>query len=68
MLALAGRLGVNYPDEFRILGVEVADPFTIGGDLHPAVRAAIPRLCRRVLELLDPADAGLPATAAPTLG
>lgn len=52
MIALARQLGVNYPDEFHILGVEVADPFTLGGDLHPAVRAAIPRLCQRVRDLL----------------
>ena len=55
MVALARRLGVNYPDEFHILGVEVADPFTLGGDLHPAVQAAIPRLCRRVRDILSPA-------------
>ncbi len=52
MVALAKRLGLDYPDEFHILGVEVADPFTLGGDLHPAVRAAIPKLCRRVRNLL----------------
>ena len=51
MIALARRLGVNYPAEFHILGVEVADPFTLGGDLHPAVQAALPRLCRRRLHL-----------------
>ena len=56
MVALAEQLGVNYPDEFHILGVEVADPFTLGGDLHPAVRAAIPSLCRRVCDLLNPAE------------
>lgn len=54
MVALAKQLGLNYPAEFHILGVEVADPFTLGGDLHPAVQAAIPELCRRVKELLLP--------------
>jgi len=53
MIALAEKLGLAYPDEFHILGVEVADPFTLGGDLHPAVRDALPKLCRRVCDLLE---------------
>ena len=65
MVALASQLEVNYPDEFHILGVEVADPFTLGGDLHPAVQAAIPRLCQRVRDLLNPAAMELHSSAAP---
>lgn len=65
MVALARQLEVNYPDQFHILGVEVADPFTLGGDLHPAVRAAIPRLCKRVRDLLAPTAVELHPNAAP---
>lgn len=47
MLDLATRLGLHFPRRLRIVAVEVLDPFTIGGAMTPAVRAALPELCAR---------------------
>jgi hydrogenase maturation protease len=52
MLALARQLQLEFPKEFRIFAVEVADPHTLGGPMTPAVRDAIPALCARVREAL----------------
>lgn len=52
MLELARQLQLEFPQEFRIFAVEVADPHTIGGPMTPAVRDAIPSLCARVREAL----------------
>ena len=41
-LALARKLGLPTPAEVEIIAVEAADCHTIGGAMHPAVRAAIP--------------------------
>ena len=41
-LRLARQLELPVPDEVRIVAVEAADCSTIGGAMHPAVRAAIP--------------------------
>jgi hydrogenase maturation protease len=48
MIAMARELELEFPKNFRIFAVEVADPHTIGGEMTPAVRAAIPALCDRV--------------------
>ncbi len=42
-LKLARALGLPAPEEVTIVAVEPADCFTIGGEMHPAVAAAIPR-------------------------
>ncbi|MBI5395421.1 MAG: hydrogenase maturation protease [Verrucomicrobia bacterium] len=52
MVALARQLQLDFPKEFRIFAVEVADARTIGGPMTPAVRDAIPQLCARVCEAL----------------
>jgi hydrogenase maturation protease len=52
MLAIARELELDFPKEFRIIAMEVADPLTIGGALTPAVEKAIPQLCDRVCEAL----------------
>jgi len=41
-LALARQLGLAAPREVLIIAVEAADCLTVGGEMHPAVRAAIP--------------------------
>ncbi len=41
VIALARRLGLAAPDEVVIIGVEAADTTTVGGAMHPEVRAAI---------------------------
>lgn len=48
VLALSRRLGLQVAEEVAILAVEAADCATLGGEMHPAVRAAIPVLIRIV--------------------
>jgi len=48
MLALARRLELRFPERFRIVAVEVRDPFTIGGAMTPEVRQALPAICEDV--------------------
>jgi hydrogenase maturation protease len=48
VLALSRRLGLPVAEEVAILAVEAADCSTLGGEMHPAVRAAIPVLIRIV--------------------
>lgn len=48
VLALSRRLGLPVAEEVAILAVEAADCATLGGEMHPAVRAAIPVLIRIV--------------------
>ncbi len=42
-LALARSLGLAIPEDVLIVAVEPADCLTVGGAMHPAVAAAIPR-------------------------
>ncbi|MGD0012929.1 MAG: hypothetical protein ABSD56_00675 [Bryobacteraceae bacterium] len=42
-LALARQLSLDAPEEITIIAVEAADCHTVGGSMHPAVAAAIPR-------------------------
>lgn len=46
-LALGCRLGLLMPRAVRVLAVEVADPFTLGTVLSPAVAAALPEIVGR---------------------
>lgn len=52
MIAVAGQLALDFPTEFHILAVEVADPHTIGGAMTPEVAAAVPELVRRAAALV----------------
>jgi len=47
MIELARRLELRFPERLRIVAVEVRDPHTIGGEMSPEVRAALPELCAR---------------------
>ena len=51
-LGLARRLGLPAPEEVIILAVETADCTTLGGNMHPAVLAAIPKVVRYVAEII----------------
>jgi hydrogenase maturation protease len=53
MFAMAALLGLDFPKDVRILAVEAADLETVGGSMTPAVRATIPSLCTRILQLLS---------------
>jgi hydrogenase maturation protease len=47
-LALGSLLGLPMPREIRIFAIEVADPFTLGTDLTPAVKQAVAAAIDRV--------------------
>ena len=51
-LALARQLGLKVADEVIFLAVEAYDCTTLGGEMHPAVAAAIPRLLTMVQEMM----------------
>lgn len=48
-LALGRQLGLAMPREVRILAVEVEDPFTLGTELTPQLRRALPGIVQRLL-------------------
>jgi len=48
MIAIAKRMELEFPTQFKIFAVEVVDTQTLGGEMTPAVRAAIPEVCERV--------------------
>jgi len=52
MLKIAEMLDIDFPDDIRILAVEVADPHTIGGGLSLPVAGVLNELVRRVEECL----------------
>ena len=41
ILAAAANLGLDAPQEVTVIGVEAADCVTVGGEMHPDVRAAV---------------------------
>lgn len=47
-LALGSHLGLQMPDTVRVVGIEVQDPFTLGAELTPPLRAAFPRIVEQV--------------------
>lgn len=47
-LALGRHLGLPMPQQVRIFAIEVADPFTLGAALSPALQAALPAIVERV--------------------
>jgi len=53
MLAIAEQCEIDFPDDFRIFAIEVEDPYTIGGEMCPAVQASIPAVCTRVIEAAE---------------
>ncbi|HUK73656.1 MAG TPA: hydrogenase maturation protease [Streptosporangiaceae bacterium] len=50
LAAVARRLGLGFPDQTRVLAVEVAGPLIFGAPLSEPVAAAVAPLARRVLE------------------
>ena len=48
VIAIADRLRLDFPDEIKILAVEVAEPLTIGGKLSEPVANALNRLVQYV--------------------
>lgn len=61
---LLGRtLGLPVADEVVIVGVEIADCWTFGGTLHPAVRAAIPEVVQIVCGVISGGSSASMSTA-----
>jgi hydrogenase maturation protease len=54
LLALGRELGLSVPSRVRIFAVEVQDPFNVGTQLTPALKAALPRIVECVLGLCAP--------------
>ncbi|MCS7197085.1 MAG: hydrogenase maturation protease [Candidatus Bipolaricaulota bacterium] len=50
LIAAAQALQLDFPKEIQIFAIEVEDPYTIGGELSPAVAHALPKLIQRVEE------------------
>jgi hydrogenase maturation protease len=50
LAAVAKRLGMGFPDQTRVLAVEVAGPLTFGAPLSEPVAESVVPLGRRVLE------------------
>lgn len=48
VLALGRQLGLSLPREVKIFAIEVADPFTVGTELSPELKAALPHIIHRV--------------------
>lgn len=59
-LALGRMLGLPMPERVTILAVEVADPFTLGSEMSPALRLGLSGIVDRVLAVIG-SDAGKPA-------
>ena len=47
-LALGRQLGLAMPEQVSIFAIEVADPFTLGTSLTPALQTALPGVVARV--------------------
>lgn len=52
MIAIAGQLNLEFPDEIKILAVEVSDPFRLGGELSIPVADALDRVVSRAKSYL----------------
>lgn len=52
-LALGSELGLPMPRRVKILAVEVADPYTLGTALTPALQTALPEAVNRARRLLE---------------
>ncbi len=55
MLALGAQVGLPVPSQVRIFGIEVADPFTIGTALSPALQSALPGIVERLASAVQDA-------------
>ena len=52
-LALGRQLGLAMPEQVKIFAVEVADPFTLGTALTPALQSALPGIVQRIAAALQ---------------
>ncbi len=59
-LKLARCLGLPVAEEVVFLAVEAADCSTVGGEIDPGIRAAVPSIIRMVRDLLPPFEKTIP--------
>jgi hydrogenase maturation protease len=52
VLAMAERLGIEFPSEIGILAMEVEDPYTLREGLSPSVEEALPHFVEAALSIL----------------
>ena len=62
-LALARQLGLEVAEDVMIVAVEAADCTTVGGEMHSAVRAAVPSVIRIVRSLIHDSERTLSSAA-----
>lgn len=63
-LRLGKELALPVPQEVAIIAVEPADCRTVGGAMHPAVRAAIPAVLRLIQDLAPESEPSAPQACA----
>lgn len=54
IIDLAEKLDLNFPDEIRILVIEIEDAFTIRQGLSFQIRGNIPELVKKVRDIIKP--------------
>ncbi|MBE2227162.1 MAG: hydrogenase maturation protease [Ignavibacteria bacterium] len=52
IIGLAKELELNFPDEVRIIVIEIEDPFVIRQGLSPCIESEIPGLVRKVKDII----------------
>lgn len=55
---LARLLGIDFPEEIRILTMEIEDPYHFGAELSPAVKQALPEYVKKAGEILHQWEKG----------
>lgn len=53
IIASARNMGLEMPDEIRIVAVEVEDPYRFGEGLSPKVKSAVKKATNEVLKILE---------------
>lgn len=53
VLGLADMLKMDFPEEIRILAMEIEDPYEFGAKLTPAVEEALPRYIEQARSILN---------------
>lgn len=61
IIGLAQKLDLKFPDEIRILVIEIEDAFTIRQGLSFQIRCNIPELVNRVRDIIKPWQIAVPS-------
>ncbi len=52
VIQLADSLGIHFPRDFRILALEISNPYEVGERLTPQVEAAVPLIVERAQAII----------------